>query len=113
MAGGPGAGWGELGGSGSGAGGRTFRGAVIRVALAIPTRKVSKNPLAFLRLPHQWEGLQEGSGGQFKDVEGLAEPLSESGYSLRAGDPVPTTLPTPPPQHTCLPEGANSLVPSI
>lgn len=47
----------------SGAGGHTFRGAVIGVALAVPAGEVSEDPLSLLRLPHQREGLQEGSGG--------------------------------------------------
>lgn len=50
----------------SGAGGHTFRGAVTRVTLAIPVGEVSKNPLTLLRLPHQWEGLQECSRGQLR-----------------------------------------------
>lgn len=53
------------------AGGRTFRGAVFWVALAVPAGEVRQDPLTLLRLPHQREGLQEGSGGQFKDAGDL------------------------------------------
>lgn len=64
MAGGPevGRSQGPGGGQGSGAR-RTFRSAVVRVALAVPAGEVRKDPLTLLCLPHQRKGLQEGSGG--------------------------------------------------
>lgn len=70
----------EWGGQ-SGAGSRTFRGAVVRVALAVPAGEVSEDPLSLLRLSHQREGLQEGSRGRFRDAASLPEPPSQSGSS--------------------------------
>lgn len=87
-------------GAAGGTDGRTFRGAVIRVALAVPAGEVCKDPLTLLRLPHQWESLQEGSGRQFKDAEGLLESLNQS----RVGMPPHT-------YHINLPEWARALGP--
>ena len=52
----------------------TFRSTVIRVTLAVPAGEVRQDPLTLLRLPHQWEGLQESSGGRCKGAEGLPDP---------------------------------------
>lgn len=64
-------GWGGLGRVGRG---HTFRSAVIRVALAVPAGEVCEDSLTLLCLPHQWEGLQECSGRQFKAAEGSLSP---------------------------------------
>ena len=70
--------WGEASGAWGEVSGhqmrRTFRSTVIRVTLAIPAGEVRQDPLTLLRLPHQWEGLQESSGGQCKGVESFPDP---------------------------------------
>jgi hypothetical protein len=68
----------------------TFRGAVIWVALAVPAGKVCKDPLTLLCLPHQWEGLQEGSERQFKAAEGLPE-VFRLVWVLNGGETLPHT----------------------
>lgn len=79
----------------------TFRGAVLRIALAVPTREVCKDSLTLLCLPHQREGLQKGSRGQFRvATKGFSEPLRvlAQGSSLRER-PLINTPHKPSPQN--------------